>query len=273
MVTRTFRLFLCLLVAFVGWTANAQQASQSPMPTQFVVLNYMKVTPGKGDDYLRLEEQVWKPLHQQRIKNKEMVAWRLYEVPFTADTRREYDYVTANVYATMAATEATGLLAAFQQLHPGNAGTTLLTQTGAARQIVRSELWELVDQTSPTGTANAPAPPSKYLTLDFMRSKPGGNYEAVERELWKPIHQDRAKSGAAAGWQLYALVLPGGTSYPYDYATVNSMSSLSALNDMYPDDLFKRVLPNVSLADIGNRTAASRDLTRHELWVLVNATR
>jgi hypothetical protein len=252
--------------------ATAQQASQSPTPTRFVVLDYMKVAPGKVDEYVRLEQQVWKPLHQQRVTNKEMVAWALYEVAFTADTHREYDYVTANVYDNVGATEATGLLAAFQRLHPGQVGTRLLTQTGAARQIVRSEIWTLLDQTTPMSTANSPAAPSKYLVVDFMRSKTG-DYETVERELWKPIHQDRVKSGAADGWALYGLVLPGGTSYPYDYATVNARSSLSGIIEMYPDDLFKRVLPNISLTDIGNRTGASRDLTRRELWVRVDGTR
>jgi hypothetical protein len=66
--------------------------------------------------------------------------------------------------------------------------------------------------------------------------------------------------------------MPGGTSYPYDYAAVNGVSSLSALENMYPDALFRRVHPNISLTDIGNRTAAARDLTRRELWVLVDST-
>jgi hypothetical protein len=41
---------------------------------------------------------------------------------------------------------------------------------------------------------------------------------------------------------------------------------------MYPDALFRRVHPNISVTDIGNRTAAGRDLARNELWVLVDST-
>ena len=252
--------------------ANAQQASQSPR-AEFVVLSYMKVAPGKTDEYVRLEQQVFKPFHQQRVNNKQMVAWALYEVPFTADPHRDYDYVTVNVYDNMAAAEAPGMIAEFQRLHPGKAGTTLLTQTDAARQTVRSELWRLVDQTAPRTAADASGPPSKYIIVDYMQSKPGVDYVAVERELWKPVHQDRVKNGALRSWSLYELVLPGGTSYPYDYATVNSMNSFADLNIMFPDDLFKRVLPNISIADLAKRTGDSRDLTRHELWVLVDATR
>ena len=251
--------------------AHGQQASQTP--TQFVVLDYMKVAPGKEAEYVRLEQQVFKPLHQQRVKNKEMVAWGLYEVPFTADTHREYDYVTANVYDNIAATEATGLMPAFMRLHPGKAGTSLIAQTAAARVTVRHEIWQLLDQTTPLGTADNPAPPAKYILVNFMRSKAGGNYEAVEKDLWKPVHQDLVKSGGKVGWSLYGLVLPGGTSYPYDYATVDGMGSLTGITNMYSDDLFKRIHPNITVTDISNRTAAGRDLVRQELWVLVDVTR
>lgn len=260
-------LVLCALAA------NGQQATQSRTPVRFVVLDYMKVMPGKEDEYVRLEREVWKPFHQDRITNKQMVSWRLYAVPYTADTHREYDYVTANVYDNLPATEGTGFLDTFRRLHPGSAGTTLLTQTGAARQLVRSEIWQLLDETAPANPANTSASPSKYLMMGFMRSKPGGNYLAVERDLWKPIHQERVRTGAGPGWALYALLMPGGTSYPYDYATVNALNSLSGLTEPYPDELFRRVHPNIPLTDIGNRTAASRDLTREELWVLVDGTR
>lgn len=261
-----------LMVCAFATGAGGQQPSQSQPRVRFVELDYMKVTPGKESEYVRLEQEVWKPFHQARIAKNQMVSWQLYAVPYTADTHREYDYVTANIYDNLPATEGSGFLDTFRGLHPGSAGTTLLSQTGAARQIVRSEIWQLLDETAPANTANTSAPPSKYLMVDFMRSKPGGNYVTVERELWKPIHQERVRSGAGAGWALYRLVMPGGTSYPYDYATVNAMSSLSGLTEPYPDELFKRVHPNVALTDIGTRTGASRDLTRAELWVLVDAT-
>ena len=252
---------------FCAPASGAQQPSPSAPPARFVVLDYMKVAPGKNDEYLRLEREVFKPFHQQRIKDKRLLGWELYEVRYTADTKREYDYVTANAYESMAATDdQSGLVERFQRMYPGQQGTRILTQTGAARQTVRTEVWRLVDQIVPGKT-----PPGKYLVVDYMKSK-NDDYVKVERELWKPIHQDRARSGALDDWSLWSLQLPGGTSYPYDYATVNRVSSLGALDTPYPDDLFKRVHPNIPLADLGSRTGASRDLTPSELWVLVDRT-
>jgi hypothetical protein len=251
-------------------TGAAQQTAQNPVPRRYLVLDYMKVAPGKDNDYVRLEREVWKPFHAQRIKNNQLVAWQLYDVRYTADVHRDYDYVTVNVYDNLAATDnQAGMVELFQRLHPGNDGTRLLTETGTARQTVRSEIWVLLDQTTPL---NASAPPAKYLNVAFMQSKPNADYVAVERDLWKPIHQDLVRSGAMNRWGLYGLVMPGGTSYPYDYATVNGVSSLSALENMYTNELFQRVHPNIPIAELGNRTAAARDLTRNELWVLVDAT-
>ncbi|GAC1657542.1 MAG: hypothetical protein NVS4B3_24190 [Gemmatimonadaceae bacterium] len=269
------RVFPCILstlpLALYASATYAQQAS--PAPAQFVVLHYMKAAPGKADEYVRLEQEVWKPIHQERVKNKDMVAWQLYTVPYTADTHRDYDYVTANLYDNLAATEGTGLLDVFRRMHAGKEGSNLETQTLAARQIVRSEVWQMLAHTTPRSTAGSSSAPSKYVVMDFMRSKPGVNYVAVETELWKPIHQERVKSGGLNSWALAVLLLPGGTSYGYDFVTANAMSSLSGLSDQFPAELFQRVHPNTSVADISNRTAASRDLTRHELWVLVDATR
>ncbi|HEX2718151.1 MAG TPA: hypothetical protein VHM67_10755 [Gemmatimonadaceae bacterium] len=250
--------------------SGAQQETGSATPVRFVVLDYMKVAPGKTDEYLRLERQVWKPVHQARIKNKQMVAWELYDVRYTADTPRQYDYVTANVYDSFAATGADSTFEqVFRRVHGANA-SRLLAQTEGARVTVRSEIWRLVDGTTMRSATGAP---SRYLQVDFMRSKPGADYVAVERDLWKPVHQHRVTAGALDQWSLFELMLPGGTSYPYDYGTVNAVSNLSALAAGVTADLFQRVHPNTPIADIARRTLASRDLTRSELWILVDAAR
>jgi hypothetical protein len=263
-------LALCLALPIVRAPRSAaQQPAQNPVPRQYYELDYMRVAPGKDNDYVRLEREVWKPFHMQRIKDKRLVSWELYEVRYTADTHRDYDYVTVNVYDSFAALEDTTFEAQFRRVHAGKDPTRLLEQTSAARQVARAEVWRLVDQTAPRA---GPPPRSRYIVVDYMRSKPNVDYVAMERELWKPVHQDRVRSGSLDRWTLWELVLPGGASYPYDYATVNDLSKLSLLQDAYTEDLFRRVHPKIALNDIANRTTAARDLTRHELWVLVDAT-
>ena len=264
-----FAIAVSLLMVYAPASA-AQQTAQNAVARRYYVLDYMRVAPGKDNDYVRLEREIFKPFHAQRIKDKRLISWQLYDVRYTADTHREYDYVTVNVYENLAAADDPAAnLATFQRMHPGNEGARLLAETGAARQTVRSEIWVLLDQTTSSG---ASAPPAKYFQVGFMRSKPNVDYVGLEREVWKPVHQELVRSGTMNFWGLYELVMPGGTSYPYDYATVQGVTSLSALENMYTEGLFRRVHPNISIPDVSNRTAAARDLTRLELWVLVDST-
>ena len=125
-------LSLATLVLYPSPTA-AQQSAPNPVPRRYLVLDYMRVTPGKENEYVRLEREVFKPFHAQRVKNKRLVGWQLYEVRYTADTHRDYDYVTVNVYDSLAATDdQSGLVEMFQRMHPGNEGARLMAQTRAA---------------------------------------------------------------------------------------------------------------------------------------------
>lgn len=38
---------------------------------RFVTVDYMKVAPGQGDAYLQLEQKLWKPVHEARVKAAE----------------------------------------------------------------------------------------------------------------------------------------------------------------------------------------------------------
>lgn len=262
---------LLSLVIVAPWVAppmHAQQPSAGTVPVRYVVLDYMKVAPGKTDEYIRMERENWKPFHKERVANKRLVAWAIYGVSYTAETERQYDFVTVNVYDSFGGIDGgTGLEEMFRRVNAGKDAPRLIAQMTAARQVVRREVWHLLDETIPRTT---PAIPSKYIEVDYMRSKPNGNYVDVEQKLWKPIHQERVKDGSLDGWALYELTLPGGTLYPYDYATVNSVSTLAAMENPFTEALFRRVHPNTSLTDIGNRTEAGRDLVRRELWVLVD---
>ena len=61
--------------------------------TLYSQLDYMKAT---SPDYVDIEMDFWKPIHEARIAAGELQAWTLYGVRF--GERTEYDYVVVNVY-------------------------------------------------------------------------------------------------------------------------------------------------------------------------------
>jgi hypothetical protein len=129
-------------------SAAAMQTAVQPKSPKYLEINYMKVEPAKNDDYVRMEKDIWKPLHQHRIKNGQLRSWAMYGMKFPFGTDEKYDYVTFNAYDQFTQLEdpygnAAQLLI---KLHPNMKPEDLARQTNSARKLVRSEVWELVDE-------------------------------------------------------------------------------------------------------------------------------
>jgi hypothetical protein len=69
-----------------------------------------------------------------------------------------------------------------------------------------------------------------FYNVSFMKSKPGQNPISVERELWKPIHEDLLQSGKIKSWTVLQPMFSG--PHPYDYMTMiaaNKMADYMAM--------------------------------------------
>src|SRR5205809_2633718 len=80
------------------------QAQQPQRPSVYVV-NFIKANPAKYQEYLQLERETWKPVHQERIRAGQMRSWALYGVQYPFGTSLEYDCVMIDTYASLADAE------------------------------------------------------------------------------------------------------------------------------------------------------------------------
>ena len=115
---------------------------------------------------------------------------------------------------------------------------------------------------------------AKYFQVDYMKVSPGKDteYLKVEREMWKPLHQERIKGGRLRSWSLYGLQFPSGTEEKYDYITVNAFDEFGQLENPFAnaDKMLAKVHPGEKVEDFLDRTEKSRSLVRSEVWVLVD---
>lgn len=138
---------LVILGAFLAGTVVPTVLSQSEESNYLVQVDYMKVTPGKLDEYLEVETEMWKPVHQERIKNGELVSWALYGRQFPYGTDTEYDYVTVNVYRSPEVfIKGTDYNALFSKVYPGKDVSQMLAKTDSSRRLVRGDVLYLVDR-------------------------------------------------------------------------------------------------------------------------------
>lgn len=58
----------------------------------------MDVEPDHAGDYLSVERELWKSLHQARADDGRILGWQLYVVRYPAGTGHAYQYVTVTLY-------------------------------------------------------------------------------------------------------------------------------------------------------------------------------
>lgn len=125
---------------------------------------------------------------------------------------------------------------------------------------------------NPPSTTQSPSP-RRYLQVQYMKVHPGKGvaYRRLERELWKPVHQERVNRGLIISWGLYGVHLPGG-SVDYDYAVLTEFPSFAALeNSQYPE-LFAEVQGMDDYEAVLRQTNEARERIRQDIWVMVEHT-
>jgi hypothetical protein len=233
----------------------------------FVTVDYMKVAPGQEDAYLQLEQKTWKPIHEARIKAGNALGWYLYRVDSPTGTAADHNYVTVAVYANFEALENPYPNELLSKIVPAQSLPEFLKKTNAARDLVRSETWQLFGSL-PEAPLDKPAP---FLMVEYMKVPEGGfgAYDEVEK-LWKKIHAVRIKEGTLANWGAYARVFPAGSDYPYNFATASGYSRFKDLNGLDFAGVVQKASLGMSPNEVGDKTAKARDLVRGELLVLVD---
>ncbi len=112
--------------------------------SKYVQVDYMKPLAGKRDEYMKMEAEVFYPIHQERIKIGALTDWALYEkfLPFTINS--EYDFVTANFFENPRAIIDPKYEEAFNNI-PNNIDFIRLSgQIDQTRTMVKSDIWKLV---------------------------------------------------------------------------------------------------------------------------------
>ena len=234
----------------------------------FIEVDLMKVKPGDDGKYVELEKNVWKPIHQERIKKGIIVGWVLYRVMYTG-TDDKYNYATVNVYANPANLEHPYQGIDFTKIHPGKDINVEFEKTMKARKLVRSQVLSRVNYAYPGGGENSA--PHNYIVVNYMKSIPGGDFLQVENELSKPTAEELVKSGEWAGWSVWSNFMPRGTSFESDYVTVDYYPNFSNLGSANYMQAFQKANPGKDWAEFIEKAGKSRNMVRTELWKIVDS--
>jgi hypothetical protein len=262
-----FRVLLfCLLIFPIAGAFPDEAGSQIAGQTPYAVFEFMKIEPGKTAEYLKMERDLWGPIHRERVKQGLIKSWSLWGMRYPGGTAREYDAIAITTYQKFADLDNSYPPELYKKVHPKMTDDERNARTWAARKMVRTEVVALLDQTSPS-----PGPTPKFAFIGYMTPEYGKvrGYVELEKKYWKPIHQERINRGVLRSWALYGVRFPGGVDRPYTHFTVQMIDKFQDLETQYPEGIWEKVHPSVKQDEIDLRTNASRKMTRTDLLTLL----
>lgn len=143
MIARTKELGPIVRQALYGRVDYVQR--QPPQPFKFAVMDFMKVREGMLDEYLKVEREDWKPLHQVLTNDGNRVGWALWDYMIPGGTGSPHDFMTAMLFTDYARIKAANDGEAYLRAHPGKDLAASVARTRKSRDVVRTEIWEVVD--------------------------------------------------------------------------------------------------------------------------------
>ncbi len=100
-----------------------------------------------------------------------------------------------------------------------------------------------------------------FALVECMKVKPQNeeSYLNIEKNIWKPLHLERAKQGNIVGWFLYKVRFTG-TDDAYNYVTVTLFNNPVNIEDPWKNIEPAKVLPGKDLDAAMKETGESRDM-------------
>ena len=237
--------------------------------TKYYVYQYVKVHPSMENEYLQLELDVWKKIHQARIEKDILDGWYLYRVISPNGSKTEHNFVLALQYD--GAEKLAGHFESFGVDYTGlltSEEIAFALKTPEIRDQVYEEVWSAIDEIVPISSENS----FRFQVFNAMSLKPGvteNEYLEVEQKVWKPMHQMRVAMDKMYGWGLYNMIIPGGTEREYHWATVdyyNRVIDIMADND----PIMVKIHGEKNLEKFTQQTLGARDLLRTEVRELLD---
>ena len=127
------------------WKSTYQLLPGSSTTPSAILVDYMHIDAVKEPDYLRLEREVWQPVHQLRLEEGLIKNWTLYSLEFPDESNYPYSHATATVFDDWSLIKDSWPEDAFRKVHDDGKEDALVKLTYETRDLVNSEIWVLVD--------------------------------------------------------------------------------------------------------------------------------
>lgn len=253
MATNILKFTLALLVIPILSLAQSNQG-------QYLKIDYLSINQDQINQFTSLVVDELMEEKQSRISNGTIDTWAVYRVLFYGSASKEYNFVSVTTAESLDSFDT-----------PNNSySDPLLNHSEQNRfEITKSELWTVRNSINSQQNYEL----SNYMMMDYMDVRLGREleYQMLEDEVAKPIHEQRLEREIMEGWEMYQLITPGGIDYGYNFATGNYFSELSHIEFGFNEELIRSQNPDVNLAEFFDHIWSTRDLVKSEVWQKVES--
>jgi hypothetical protein len=259
--------FLIGIVAFFLLATQFAHTQDQDVP--ITVLVYMDADDAA--EYVSMEQDIWKPIHAQRVRDGKLLSWQLYQVISPSRDGHDYNFLIVETYPNWASMENPygNMEKLFQEVHGGADLEAMWERTENAREMEGQEWWVRQDWVAKDGSSVADV---KYLVVDWMDVTPGhwADYEAMEKEYYKPVHQSRVANGNILSWGLWGKMGYSEVEGSIDAATSAAYASFQDMWDSYPENAWEDAHGDADQEMIYEKMRKYRAMTGSTMYRLVD---
>jgi len=248
MVNRILKLTIVILLFPLLAFAQSKQGL-------YLKIDYLDVDHTQLTDFKNQIVPQLKNHKDERLSTGDIELWTVYRVLYSGDDYSNYNYVSIT---------ASSSLDAFDEPKTNQSDQLLNFSEQDMYSLKRTELWRVRN----TIANQMIDEPSNFLMMDYMNVRLGREleYQMLEDEVAKPLHEQRVERGNMEAWEMYQLIAPGGIHYGYNFATGNYFSDLKHIEFGFTDELIRSQNPDVNLMEFFEHIWSTRDLVRSEIW-------
>lgn len=258
----------CISVSFLFFVVFSVFAQTERL--DYKKIDYIDVPQAQSGEFINMIEKSLKPSYQKLAENGEIKSWKLYKVNFPGGDKSSYSFVSIVTATDMRAFENnfSNTFPVYYMPVTGSNPPQAARDLASLTELHASEVWKvrsLIEQTEEKTT------PSRFMVMDFMNVTQGRGLEylMLEDEVAMPLHKERMNQESMAGWEVYSLIIPGGTEYGYNYATGNYFEHIDDVEFGFTEELIKQTMPGTDVAELLNTIYETRDLVKSEMWELI----
>jgi len=114
-------------------------------PSRFMMMDYMNVALGREYEYQMFEDEIARPLHEDRMELDRMNAWELYQLITPGGMNYGYNFSTGNFFNNLEHIEFGFTDELIRANHPEVNMMDFFQTIFSTRDLVQSSLWELIE--------------------------------------------------------------------------------------------------------------------------------